>query len=316
MKNIVVLGAGMTQWGKYPDRSTFDLGVEAVFKALDDAKINWPQIQGLACSIAAFDGAEGIIAGNVLSTAMGDRGIPVQNIFNGCAVGGSTLRSAISMILSGECDITMAVGLDKSPDGFLPGSTTGPDDMDTRRWKMMGISNPGYWALECRRRMEELGTSEEVLAMAKVAASRHGVMNPMARFRKEFSIEEVLASPMVVDPLHLYEICATSDGAAAVILANAETARKISAEKPIKLRGVSLSTPTHGDPTMRPVCMSAPVLTDVPVLPDVVNAAKRVYEMAGTGPEDIDFVEIPDNSSWHYLSYLEKMGFYEAGGAD
>ncbi|MBW2367566.1 MAG: transporter [Deltaproteobacteria bacterium] len=314
--DIVIAGVGMTSWGKYPGKTAFDLGVDAIFAALDNASLKWPDIKGLACSQAIYEGTQGLLAANLFSSRMGDTGIPAQNIMNGCAVGGSTLRAAVSMLLTGECDITMALGAEVSPEGFFPGPESGPEDMDSRRWKMVGISNPGYWGLECRRRMVENGTTEEHLAMAKVAASKHGVFNPRARYQKEYTVEEVLQSPMVCDPLRLFEICATSDGAAAVIVTTQKTAKKLGIKNPIKLLGVSLSTPKHGDPTLRPVCLSSSANSTINALPDVENAAKKAYEMSGVGPEDIDFIEVPDNSSWHYLTYPEIMGFYKPGDMD
>ncbi len=316
MDDIVIIGVGMTPWSKYPNRTVADLGVEAALVALKDAGLEWRQIQGMAASVHAWGGMDGLVAGNVIASAMGGTGIPVQNIFNACAVGGSTLRSASSMIHSGECEITMAIGSDISPEGFLPSLSDDPKETDSLRWRMAGVSNPGFWGLECCKRMQEFGTTEEILAMTKVVTSKYGKLNPLARYKKEYTLEEVLASPMVASPLRLYEICATSDGAAAVILASMKTARKLGISKPIRLAGVSLASMTYGDPTIKVPLLSDPVNDEVPTLSDAVTAANRAYEMAGVGPEDVDFVEVPDNSAWHYLIYLEKMGFFKPGEAD
>jgi len=316
MEDVVIIGVGMSRWGKYPEKLVTELGVEVTVEALKDACLEWKQIQAIAGGIAPWAGAEGLLSGNMLVTALGGTGIPVQNLFNACAVGGSALRSAAAMIQTGEFQITMAVGADISPEGFFSTLGSNPRDGDFIRFAVAGVSNPAFWAMEARRRMEMFGTTDEVLAMTKVVTSRHGAANPRARYRKEFTVEEVLASPMVTDPLRLLEICATSDGAAAVILSNRATAKKLGISKPVHLAAVSLASFHHGDPAIRVGALSAPADGAGPIVSDGAIAARRAFERAGVGPEDIDLVELPDNSAWHYLHWLELMGFYGPGDAD
>lgn len=125
----------------------------------------------------------------------------------------------------------------------------------------------------------------------------------------------MLASPTVCDPLHLYEICATRAGAAAAVLCRADKAKKYNG-KPIIVAGVGLGSSLYGDPTMRLGLLSAPAGEMAPLLSESYMSARMAYELAGIGPEDIDFVEVPDNSSWHYLQYLETMDFCGPGEAD
>jgi len=219
------------------------------------------------------------------------------------------------MIASGLCDVALAVGLDTSPEGFFPGLSEDPREIDFLRWRMAGVSNPAYWALECRKRMAEYGTTELHLAKAKVVASKHGALNPNARYQKEFTVEDVMNSPMVCDPLRLYEICATSDGAAAAVVCNMDVARRYTT-KPITVAAVSLASSQYGDATIRVPLLSAPATALAPLLSESVVAAKMAFEQAGIGPEDVDFVELPDNSSWHYLQYIETMGFCSPGEAE
>jgi len=318
MEDVVIIGVGMTKWGKYPDKFVTGLNVETTRAALKDAGIPWSKIQAVASSIAPWAGGEGLLSGNALVSVMGGTGIPVQNLFNACAVGGSTLRTAASSIKTGEFDITMAIGADLSPAGFLPalGGSTNPKDADFLRWLVGGFSNPSFWAMEARRRMENFGTTEEHYAMTKVVTSRHGSKNPRARYQKEFTLEEVLASPMVTDPLRLFEICATSDGGAAVILASRKAAKKLGIAKPIELAAVSMGSWKYGDPTTKVGSLSQQMDESVPNVSDGYIAAKNAFEMAGIGPSDIDLVELPDNCAWHFLHWLELMGFYEPGEAD
>jgi len=316
MREVAVIGIGMHPWGKFPEKTFVDLGVEATSQALKDADIEWPEIQALVSGMWVWGGSSGFISGQSLAAVMGETGIPITNIWNMCATATSVFRAAHHVVASGERDICLAVGLDVSPKGFFPiiGGED-PKDMDYLRWKMMGITNPGYWALECRKRMEKFGTTERHLAKAKVACSKHGSQNPYATYKKVFTEEEVLNSPMVCDPLRLYEICTTRDGAAAAILCSMDEAKKRSA-KPITVAGVGLGSSQYGDPTIRLGLLYSPVRAEAPLLSESAMSSKMAYEQAGIGPGDIDFVELPDNSSWHYLQYIETLGFCGPGEAD
>jgi acetyl-CoA acetyltransferase len=316
MREVAIIGVGLTPWGKFPERSYLDLGVEATTKALDDAGIKWSEVQTMATAIYLWGSLLGTVAGQGLANVMGETGIPITNIYNMCATATSAFRSAYQSVASGECDITLAVGLDKSPKGFYvyPGFED-KEDIDFIRWKMTGLVNPGYWALECRQRMDKYGTTERHLALAKVAVSKHGALNPMARYRKVFTEEEVLNSPMVADPLRLYMICATSDGAAAVVLCSLEKASQYT-NKPIVIEAATIASSLYGDGTLRLPTISTPTKGTAPYLSESAESSRMAYEKAGIGPEDIDVLELPDNSSWHYLSYLEILKLCPPGEAD
>jgi acetyl-CoA acetyltransferase len=315
MREVGILGVGIHPWGKFPAKTFVELGVHAVREALRDAAVDWTDIESIASGCYVWGGMAGLLAGHQLAYAMGETGIPIINIYNACATSTAALREAWLQVASGACDVALAVGLDKSPLGFLPALTDDPQDADYVRWRMAGLSNPGYWALECRRRMHEHGTTEEDLARIKVKASKAGSLNPNARFRKVYTQEDVLRSPMVCDPLRLLEICATSDGAAAVIVASMDRVRRHT-QKPIKVAGVSVSSSKFGDPAVRVLTLSSPVQATAPFMSESVIAAQAVYEQAGIGPEDVDLVELPDNSSWHELVYMESMGICRPGEAE
>jgi len=316
MREVAVIGVGIHPWGKFPDKTVVDLGVEAVNRALKDANMEWAEIQALVSGCFVFGGMGGLLSGHSLAAVLGETGIPITNVWNVCATATSSFRTAYQVVASGERDICMAVGVDISPKGFLPVvGGENPKDTDFLRWKMVGIPNPGYWALECRKRMERYGTTDHHLALAKVACSRHGSINPGATYQKVYTEEEVLSSPMVCDPLRLYMICATRDGAAAVILCSADKARQYCA-KPVTLAGVGLGSALYGDPTIRIGLLSAPAEATAELLSESYTASRMAYQQAGIGPEEVDFVELPDNSSWHYLQYLETLGFCGPGEAD
>ena len=313
---VAVMGVGMYPYGKYPDRTPQELGVHAIREALKDAGIEWKDVQAMAASCSANTGAVGWLPGHCIAQAIGETGIPIVNVSNVCASGGSAIRAIRSMITSGLCDIGIAVGVDIAPKGFY-GSLGGAYkwDYDFIRWRGVGMENPSYWALECRRRMADYGTTEEDLALTKVVSSKHAQYNPYARYKKVFTLEEVLASPYVCSPLRLVEICPTSDGAAAAILCSLKKARQLTAH-PVVLSGCSLTSAAYGDPTIRIMQLSAPAKAEAPLISDAALAFDGAYEEAGIGPEDLSFAELPDNSSWHYLVYMEAARLCRAGEAE
>jgi len=317
MREVVVLGTGIFPWGIHSDKLVTDLGVGAVRNALKDANLSWHDIQAIVAGMYVWGPTDGFNAGAAIAGVMGETGIPITNIWNMCATATSVFRTAYLTVASGERDICLAVGLDMSPGGFFPiiGKESSTD-LDTLRWKALGLPNPGYWAIECRRRMENFGTTERHLALAKVAASKHGALNPDATFKKIYTEEEVINSRMICDPLRLYMICAVRDGAAAVILCSAEKAEQYTS-KPVTVAGVGLGSSVYGDPTLRLGYLSCPAEEgSAPGLSESYMACQMAYKQSGIGPEDIDFVELPDNSSWHYLQYIETMGFCGPGEAD
>ena len=316
MREVAIIGVGMHPWGKFPDKNYIDMGVEASTMALKDAGIEWKDVESVASGIYIWGSMGGFIPGQMLAGVMGETGVPITNIYNMCATATSVFRSAHQMVASGQHDVALAVGLDASPAGFY-GNIGFPDtkDPDYIRWKMVGCVNPGYWALECRRRMDWYGTTENHLAQAKIAVSKHGVLNPMARYRKVFTKEEILKSPMVADPLRLLMICATSDGSAAAILCSKEKAKRFT-NKPVIVAAATIGSSYYGDGLIRIPLESTVAKPTAPRLSESVSSSKQAYEKAGIGPKDVDVLELPDNSSWHFLEYLELLDFCKPGEAD
>jgi len=319
MRQVAIIGVGMHPWGRFPDKTFVDMGVEAAVQALKDANIGWQKVQGMAAGIWVWGSLSGLNPGPLVASALGETGIPIINVFTQCATGTDVVRVAHQMVASGECDVALAVALDKSPEGFLtyPANQLHPDmhDTDCVRWKMVGLTNPAYWAMDCRRRMEKYGTTEHHLAKAKVACSKHGALNPRALYRKVFTEEEVLNSPMVCDPLRLYMMCAVRDGAAAAVLCSLDKAKRYTA-KPVIVGAATHGSPLYGEASMCPGLVAAATPGETPLISESWVAASKAYDEAGIGPEDIDFLEIADNSSWQYLHYPELLGFCEPGEMD
>jgi len=225
MRDVAVVGIGMHPWGKFEAKPLLQMCREAVELALSDAGVQWRDIEAIAAGSSRFSGGMGWgLAGNDIAGAMGLTGVPIYNLSAACATGGNAFSVGHMLVGSGLYDVVLVVSGEKMPKGFIPrtpGAASDITDVDYLRWSCVGIPNTGYWALECRRRMEDYGTTERHLAMVSAKAHKIAVHNPNARYREAITIEDVLNSPMVSYPLRLYEICAVSDGAAAAVLCSA-----------------------------------------------------------------------------------------------
>jgi acetyl-CoA acetyltransferase len=249
---------------------------------------------------------------------MGENGAAVANLSAACAAGGAAVSQAASLVGSGSARIVLVIGAERMPRGFIarpPGGSDEPDDVEYLRWVATCAPNTVYWALEARRRMHERGTT--ALHLARVAAQAHeiGQHNPRARFRARLTVDEIMGSAMVSDPLHRFEVCAVSDGAAALVVCDADTARR-SAQKAIWIRASVVSTGLFGDPTIRIPELSATPRDGVPAVSECTAAARKAFAASGVGPEDIDFLELQDNSSWQQLELPELFGLCKSGEAE
>jgi len=322
MKNreIAIVGMGLHPWGVWKEKSMPEIGVHAIKNALADANMSWREIEAMACGaymwIADKGGVPSLLMGTSITSLMGRTGIPCINVVNACASGQAILREACFAVASGEHDIAIAVAADKSAGGFFrPQSRDANFDEDYQRYVMTGETNPAYWAMECKKRMHDTGTTEDDMAMVKVLTSKGSVHNPNARYKKAFTKEEVLASPMVCDPLRLFEICATSDGAAAIIVMPLDKAKKYT-KKPLLIEGLAIGSASFGDPTIILTYLSAYPQPGVKPFSESRNALAAAYKQSGRQPSDINVIELPDNSSWHYFTYLDMILDLEYGESE
>lgn len=319
MRAVYVLGVGAHPWGKFPDKSQLSLAIDALTAALADAGASWGDLQGLVAASSRFEGGMGWgLHANEVLQAVSETGVPAVNVGGGCAAGGIAVHTAASMVASGECEMIAALGAEKMPKGFIPrppGARDDATDTDYLRWVTMGATNPTYWALEARRRMHEHRTTAETFARASVLMHRNAVKNPLARYRTECSVEDVLASPVVSSPLHLLEICAVSDGSAAVLLGSEAQARRLGVPL-IQVAGSAVATGRFGDPAVRIPMVSMNVRDGTQHTSEVGGAVETALEAAGMGTEDVDFLEMADNTAWHVLAWPEHFGFLEPGQAD
>ena len=212
-----------------------------------------------------------------------------------------------------------SVGADTTPKGFLaPVAGERWDDPDWLRFRLMGMTNPAYFALNARRRIDLYGATAEDFANVKVKNARHGLSNPNARYRKEVTVENVLASPVVSNPLHLLDICATSDGGAAILLTSMEYARKMGIAEPVRIKAISTVTPTF--PRRSWTCRTSP---PIPAPPFPLRSARSrnpsatpPYEEAGISPEDVDVAEVYDLATSVELDWMEDLALCKRGEAE
>src|SRR5262245_47456786 len=240
----------MHPWGKW-GRPFVSYGVHAARAALADAGVAWRDVGLVVGGETVRNGYAGYVAGSTFAQALGWNGARVATAYAACATGAQALDTARARILAGMCDVALVVGADTTPKGFLaPNAGDRYDDPDWLRFRLLGMTNPAYFALYARRRMDLYGATSTDFAMVKVKNAKHGLTNGNARYRKEVSVEDVLASAVVADPLRLLDICATSDGGAAVVLCSEERARSLGLAVPVRVAAVSTVTPTFPQTTI------------------------------------------------------------------
>ncbi|MCP2335103.1 lipid-transfer protein [Actinomadura rupiterrae] len=316
--DVVVLGAGMHPWGKW-GRNFVEYGLAAARAALADAGLAWPDVQYVAGADTIRNGYPGFVSGATFAQALGWSGARVSSAYAACASGAQAIANARAQILAGLADVALVVGADTTPKGFFkPVGGDRPDDPDWLRFRLLGASNPTYFALYARRRMALYGATTDDFAAVKVKNARHGLANPNARYRKEVTVEDVRASAVVADPLRLLDICATSDGGAAVVLASADYARRRGVTDPVRLAGLSTVTPTFPKTVLDlpDFATDSAMTVPPPERPFRASLAHAAYEEAGLGPSDLSFAEVYDLSTALELDWCEDIGLCPEGEAE
>jgi len=301
VKEVAIIGVGIHPFGRFEGKSYLELGQEAAQMALQDAHLDWGDVQMAYLSkmyLPATSGAR-------ILKPMGATGIPICDIEAACASGGIALSQAILGIQSGVFDRVMVLGVEKMPRGFMDPS------MIYEKWQILtGMdTNPSYWAMRARRHMYDYGTTE--LQIAKIAYKNHknSVYNPCAMYRKEFTIDEIIHSELVCDPIHLLEICAPNEGAAAVVLCPKERAARYTS-KPITV-AACVPTNAYYSADFRAPLDSLSAKSTNPGPTKV--AAQKAYEQAGIGPKDIHCFEVQDTDAFCEIEIYEELGLCEVG---
>ena len=299
--DVVIIGAGIHRFGRFDD-SYEDIGAHAARDALRDAGVTWQQIQTAYLSrmyLPATSGAR-------VLRRLGSTDIPIMDIEAACASGGAALRQATLAIKSGELDVALVLGVEKMPRGFMDPTMIYAD------WQIkMGMSvNPSYWSMRARRHMYEYGTTELQLAQVAYKNHRNSVHNPNAMYRREFSLEEIMRSPLVCDPIRRLEICAPNDGAAALVVASPKKAAQLGATQPITIAACCHSIARYSADFRCPAdSMSATASHPGPT--EVTS--KQAYEGAGLGPTEIDCFEVQDTDAFCEIEIYEDIGLCARG---
>jgi len=306
MREVAIIGIGMTEFGELWQKSFRELVAEAGVKAILDAGIEGENIDAMyigGMSTGRFIGQEHVGSLALEVAGLEDLHIPATRVEAACASGGVAMHQGYIAVASGMYDIVVVGGAEKMTDVVGGEATNILASAADREWEsFFGATFPGLYALMARYHMHHHGTTQEQLAMVAVKNHHNGSLNPKAQFRREISIEDVLNSPIVAEPLHLLDCSPITDGAAAAILAPVDIARKYT-DKIIKIKASVQACDT----------LSFHSRSRFDSLPAAVHAAKKAYEMAGVKPSDIDVAEVHDCFTIAEIIAIEDLGFVEKG---
>lgn len=302
MRDVAVIGVGMTKWGELWEKSLRTIFVETALLALDDAGVD--RIDSMyvgSMSSGLFVGQEHIAS--LLADYLGQAPVPSARVETACASGGLALRLGFMEVASGMSDVVLVSGIEKMTDvnGYEATYALGTA-ADQEYEGYHGITFPGLYALIARAHMEKYGTTREQLALVAVKNHLNGSKNPLAQYPFKITVDSVLNSVMVADPLRILDCSPITDGAAAVILCPIERARKMN--KPVvKITGSGHATDS--------IALSS--RKDITWLEATYQAGKRAYAMANKKPKDIDILEVHDCFTIAEICVIEALGIVEKG---
>src|SRR5512136_3246886 len=308
MRDVAVIGIGCTRFGEHWDRSFRDLFVEAGALALEDAQLSGEKIDAMYVgnmSAGRFIEQEHIGALIADYSGMATRHIPATRVEAACASGGLAFRQAVIAVASGMEDIVVAAGVEKMTDvepGASTDTLTGAAD---REWEgFVGATFPGLYAMIATDYMHRYPLTREQLAQVAVKNHYNGARNPIAQYQQEITIETVLRSTMVAEPLRLFDCSPITDGAAAVIVAPLDRAREFS-DRFVKVRASAQASDT----------ISLHDRADISTLDATVAAGRWALTSAGLSHRDIDLVEVHDCFTIAEICAIEDLGFCRKGDA-
>ncbi|MEA2097593.1 MAG: thiolase domain-containing protein [Patescibacteria group bacterium] len=306
MREVAIIGIGCTPFGEFWNKSFRDIFVEAGIEAIKDACVQGKEIDEIVggnMSAGRFIEQEHVSALIADYSGLASLHIPSTRVEAACASGGLALRMGMLAVASGHSDIVIAAGVEKMTDVSTQAATDMLTAAADREWEgFAGATFPGLYAMIARRHMHEYGTTPEQLASVAVKNHHNATMNSKAQFQNEISVEAVLRSTMIADPLHIFDCSPLSDGAAAVVLAPAEKAREYT-DTPIFIKASAQASDV----------IALHDRADITTLTATMSAASRAYKMAGMTPSDIDFVEVHDCFTIAEICAIEDLGFFEKG---
>lgn len=294
LRDVYVIGVGMTKFARHPDRKFYDLGAEAVRAALEDAGVAFDAIESAFCGHVM----QGSTAGQKVLGRVGRTGIPIMNVENACASGTTAFRSAWTNIATGLNDIALAVGFEKMGRGPIKSNEPEQDPEQDKKPPLM----PSIFSQVFLEHSRRYGTTEEQMALVSVKNHAHGSLNPRAQYQEPVSVEDVMSSRTIVEPLRLLMCCPTGAGAAAAVLCSEDVARNAKS-KPIRIVASALQSEKTPDPE-EPLSG----ITEINQ-----RTAQLAYQMAGVGPDDVDLIELHDCFSIAEIIHYENLGLCKRG---
>jgi acetyl-CoA C-acetyltransferase len=306
VRDVAVLGVGMTKFGELWDRSFREIGIEAGLQALVNAKLSSGDLGALFLGNMASGSLidQEHIGPLILDYAgLGARHLPAVRVEGGGASGSLALHQGYLAVASGLYDFVVVGGAEKLTD--VPDATGNQitSSAADHEWEVVfGATLPALWALIARRHMHEYGTTREQLARVAVHAHEMGSKNPNAHYRNKITLEQVVGAGVVAEPLGVFDCAPLSDGAAAVVLGPLETAHKYT-DQPIRIAASQVACDT----------MAVQHRRDITTLDSTVVAARRAFEQARRAPADVNIAEINDAYTISALVALEDLGFSEKG---
>ena len=306
MRDVAIIGAGLSKFGERWNSGIKELMAEAGIMALEDAKITSRDVEmlyGGTMASGRFSGQEHVAA--LMADQLGFHNVPAVRIENACASGGSALRQGYMAIASGIHDIVVVGGVEKMTDVTASEATTALGGAGDQEWELFqGITFPGLYALMAKRHMYEYGTTEQQMASVAVKNHENACKNEFAQFRKKITIDEVMKSKVVSDPLKLLDCSPISDGAAVVVLASMDKARQYH-DTPIKIMASAQASDT----------LRLAERDSLTAIKATQIAADKAFRQAKLTPKDIDVVEVHDCFTIAEILAMEDIGFYKKGTA-
>ncbi len=295
MKEVVVAGVGMHEFGRFPEKTVIDMGVTATERALEDAGLEWKQVQ--LAYVGYLD--QGMAAGSRILFELGRTGIPILNIESASCSGNAALREAHYAVATGRCDIALALGVGKMGRLMPAYTSTDPHEEGLRRAE--GIVQAGApMAMTARRRMVEFGATMDQYAKVSVKAHKNASMNPYAQYRKTCTIEEVHASRMIYDPLTALHFCPTGDGAAAAIVCTRAVAERWGRKPYVSIVADAMGTGLYRSPRRKAENLTGRVV-------------REASEQCGAGILDMDLIQVHDGFTVEEVLHYEALGLAAEG---
>jgi acetyl-CoA acetyltransferase len=301
VSGVSVAGVGLHPFGRFEGVSTTDMGVVAVRAALREAGVRKGGFQAAFCGTAYG----GVATGHKVLSRLGLTGMPIVDVEAGCASGSAALMLAAASIRAGQYDTVLVFGTEKMPRGIIRSSFFEP-------WQEEAglAATPAFFGLRAQRLCLTSGVTKDHLARVVVKNRRHGAANPDAMYQKETTVEAVLASRVVCEPLHLFMLCSPNEGAAALVLRRADLS---SDPSPVTLAAAVLRSHIPGSVLSESTPMAGRTDDDAPA--PTTLAATDAYAEAGLGPPDLHVVECQDTDAARELGSCEELGLCEPGGS-